>query len=73
MTPKTPQGVTCAVEFMDGTFDEKPHVIATCNKCGETVKSFGHTDASVTRCLAVMHDGCPNRENNFYVTDDFIG
>lgn len=68
---KLPPKVTCSVDYYEATFDDPPHVITTCDKCGESVKAFGHTDASIIRCLAAMRGACPNREHNFYVTDDF--
>lgn len=41
-------------------------VVATCNKCGATTESFGTSDSSINRCLALMNEECPRGENNFY-------
>ena len=42
-------------------------ILATCTKCGHETFSFGTSDASVRRCLALMRDECPEEETNFYV------
>lgn len=44
-------------------------VIATCSKCGHTTESFGTSESSINRCLALMNEECPECENNFYVED----
>ena len=48
---------------------EVESVIATCSKCGHTTESFGTSEASIKRCLAIMNDECPRGENNFYIED----
>jgi hypothetical protein len=45
-------------------------VYAECTRCGHETMSFGDSDASVRRCLAVMREEWPKGESNFYVTDD---
>lgn len=45
-------------------------VEATCSKCGHTTMSFGTGVASVRRCLALLHSGCPGGESNYYVAED---
>ena len=45
-------------------------VIATCSKCGHEVMSYGVSEESKKRCLAVMREECPRGENNFYVEDE---
>ena len=42
-------------------------VQAECSRCGHTTESFGTSDASVRRCLAIMREQCPEGEENFYV------
>lgn len=42
-------------------------IVATCSKCGHETTSWGTGDASIKRCLVLMHEECPNNENNFYV------
>lgn len=55
---------------LDGDFTAIEGVVATCSRCGHEVESFGTSDASVTRCLAVMREECPRGEPNFYVEAD---
>lgn len=43
-------------------------VLATCSRCGHDTESFGTSDASVRRCLALMRETCPKNENNYYVS-----
>jgi hypothetical protein len=45
-------------------------VVAVCCRCGHSTESFGTSDASVRRCLALMREECPNGERNFYVAED---
>jgi len=45
-------------------------VCVTCGKCGHETESFGTGQASITRCLALMRNECPELENNYYVTDE---
>jgi ribosomal protein S27E len=49
---------------------DSPCVRAICSKCQHETMSYGDSDSSVTRCLALMNEECPNCENNFYVADD---
>ena len=46
---------------------EVPCVIATCSRCGNETMSFGTGEASRKRCLALMREGCPEGETNFYI------
>lgn len=46
-----------------------PSVAVTCLQCGHCVESFGTSEASITRCLVVMRNECPELENYFYVTE----
>ena len=53
---------------VEGNFSQNVDgVCATCDKCGHQVESYGTGDASRRRCLAVMHEECPEDENNYYV------
>jgi len=45
-------------------------VRATCSKCGHETMSFGDSEASVARCLAIMREECPRSEKNYYVEDE---
>ena len=44
-------------------------VIATCSRCGHTTESFGTSESSINRCLALLNEECPKGEDNFYVED----
>ncbi len=44
-----------------------PCVHAICSKCEHETMSFGDSEASVKRCLALMNEECPECENNFYL------
>ena len=44
-------------------------VCATCSKCGHTTESAGTSEASVTRCLVLLREGCLEGERNFYKGD----
>lgn len=41
-------------------------VQAVCGRCGHQTESFGTSVRSVNRCLALMREQCPNREENYY-------
>lgn len=43
---------------------------ATCSKCEHSTESYGTSESSVNRCLALMSEECPEGENNYYVEDD---
>jgi hypothetical protein len=43
-------------------------VTVTCEKCGLEMESFGTSEASVRRCLALLREEC--EENNFYTVDE---
>jgi hypothetical protein len=46
-----------------------PSIQATCRRCDNTTRSFGSGPASETRCLWLMRETCPNRENNWYADE----
>jgi len=63
------RSVICTVEGINLLNDDGlsiPSVRVTCGKCGHEVESFGTSDRSVKRCLAVMHTECQREEDNFY-------
>lgn len=65
--------VKCDIEESSEPNDygtETDCVIAICSKCGHEVMSYGVTDDSIRRCLAVMREECPRGEKNFYIEDD---
>lgn len=49
---------------------EVPGTVATCSRCGHETESYGTSDASIKRCLALMREECPNQESNYYVDQD---
>lgn len=48
-------------------------VVATCSRCGYTTESFGNSELSVKRCLVLLREGCPKKENNLYVQGENDG
>jgi hypothetical protein len=47
----------------------RPGIIAECTRCGHTTQSFGTSERSVGRCLALMREQCPEDEKNYYVEE----
>jgi hypothetical protein len=43
---------------------------ASCSRCGHETESFGSSERSIERCLALMREECPAGEMNFYVAED---
>jgi hypothetical protein len=74
MAPQTSEAyrrgsrVACDVvpAFLEGDYAEVEGVVATCGKCGHEAESFGTSEASVRRCLALLREECPRGEGNFY-------
>jgi len=64
--------VHCEVEYTQQLNEDTERmqdcVVVTCTKCGDSQMSWGHGDASVRRCLALLSEECV--ENNFYVVDE---
>lgn len=52
-----------------GEHGEVEGVCAQCSKCGYMTESAGTGEASVTRCLVLLREGCPKGERNFYEGD----
>lgn len=44
-------------------------VRAICSKCGHETESFGTEENSIKRCLVLLREECPEKENNFYVQE----
>ena len=42
-------------------------VQATCDRCDHLTESFGISETSRRRCLALLREECPEEELNFYV------
>lgn len=62
--------ITCSVEYSDDIEDKNGKilsgVIVTCTKCGHSTQSFGQSERSINRCLALLCEECPEGENNWY-------
>jgi hypothetical protein len=60
--------VPCVVEAVELEGDYRPveGVEAACTRCGHVTESFGTSDASIRRCLALMREECPRNEQNYY-------
>jgi hypothetical protein len=63
--------ITCEIEEieLDGNSKPIPSVQATCSRCDHVTESYGTSEASVRRCLAVMREECPCGQTNYYVAD----
>jgi hypothetical protein len=62
--------VRCEVESttLAGDYsDEVEGVLARCLRCEHETEAYGYSDGSVRACLAMMREGCPRGERNFYV------
>ena len=63
--------VECEVEEveMEGDYAAVDGVQVTCSRCKHQVEAFGTSARSIRACLAMLREGCPNGESNFYVAD----
>jgi hypothetical protein len=65
--------VQCSVEIV-GLENDEGHdvdgVLVTCSRCEHSEESYGTSEASVRRCLALLRENCPRNERNFYVADE---
>ena len=48
-------------------------VVAVCTRCHHEVESYGTSERSVRRCLALMREQCPDGEQNYYQAEDYDG
>lgn len=65
--------ISCLVEELDIESDNGrmvPGVIVTCSECDYAVQSFGTSERSVNRCLALLRESCPLGDENYYTIDD---
>lgn len=60
--------VECEIEEI--TDQGQPAIQATCSQCEHVTTSFGTSERSVKRCLALMREECPEGEENFYVEEE---
>jgi hypothetical protein len=61
--------IKCTIEeiTLEGDYsNDVQSVRATCNKCDHTTESYGTSEGSIKRCLALMHEECPEGEDNRY-------
>jgi hypothetical protein len=66
------RSVPCVVEETELENDDGrqvPGVLATCRRCDHHTQSFGTSDRSITRCLVLMREQCPNDERNYYLDE----
>lgn len=61
--------VEAFIDYIELEGDHGPvdSVSATCVQCDHTTESFGTGPGSVTRCLVLLRQECPEDELNFYV------
>ena len=62
--------IKCSISYDTETNDygrDSDCVTATCSRCDHKTMSWGHSEASIKRCLVLMREECPNAERNFYV------
>jgi len=64
--------VRCHVEQveLEGDRGTVPSVEVTCSRCDHSTESYGTGGASIRRCLAMMREECPYKEDNYYVSDE---
>lgn len=62
--------IICDVEYYNEIEDQngniRPGVKVTCGNCGHSTESFGQSEKSIKRCLALLCEECPNNEDNWY-------
>lgn len=47
-----------------------PSIKAECSRCGHETRSYGTHERSITRCLTLLREECPEGEDNFYYSED---
>ena len=60
--------VKCIIDEteLEGDFGTIDGVTATCTRCQHVTESYGTSEASERRCLALMREECPQDELNYY-------
>ena len=58
---------------LEGEYCPVEGVRATCERCGHFTESFGTSEASILRCLALLNEECPEEENNLYIAAEESG
>jgi hypothetical protein len=67
--------VYCEVEPIELENDQGHSVESVkviCSRCEYETESFGTTENSIKRCLALMNEQCPQGEDNYYVTEELM-
>jgi len=56
--------VACELEHLelDGDHRTVAGVQLVCSRCGHSTESFGQSESSVNRCLALLREECPEGE-----------
>jgi len=65
--------VVCEINYHETEGDrgqDVPSCSATCGRCGHATESYGQHDGSVTRCLVLLREECPEGEFNFYEAEE---
>lgn len=64
-----PSRVPCTKEYEQRTNEEGllvDGVTVRCNRCGDSQFSFGTSERSAKRCLALLNEECSKQQDNFY-------
>ena len=64
--------VECEVEYLDLENDTGrvvDGVKVVCGRCGHKEESFGTSDSSIRRCMALLREKCPKNEENYYIEE----
>ena len=61
--------ISCQIDeiTLEGDYTEIDSVQATCSQCHHTTESYGTSQDSIKRYLALMREECPQKELNYYV------
>jgi hypothetical protein len=67
--------IKATLEFATGVDDTNIYlttfnVFASCTRCDHRTGSYGHSGASIRRCLVMLREGCPRNEKNYYVVGE---
>lgn len=64
--------VDCLVEQAMLVDDQRQvdGIVVKCSRCGQQTESFGISEASIERCLALLNKNCGRGEHNWYFPQD---
>jgi hypothetical protein len=57
------------IELCSENGKEVPGLLATCRRCDYNVSVFGIEQGSENYAFVLLHQGCPNREHNYYANE----